>query len=252
MKVLLLGTGTSTGVPQLGCSCSVCKSDDIKDNRLRSSLLVTKDNEKLLIDCGPDFRQQMLLYGITKITDILFTHEHYDHVSGLDEVRPFREVNVFAEKRVLDMFVHNMPYVFNAKPYPGAPKIHLHEISDFNLLFKVASFDVQPIRMMHQRLPVLGYRIGKFAYITDFSVVDEAECDKLKGLDVLVMDALRISTHPAHLSLAEALELVKKLQPKKTYFIHMSHDMGLHEEVERTLPEGVFLAYDGLEIEIAD
>jgi phosphoribosyl 1,2-cyclic phosphate phosphodiesterase len=249
MKILFLGTGTSTGVPQMAGDCAVCQSTDSKDKRLRSSALISDGDNSLLIDCGPDFRQQVLMHRIKKVSNILFTHEHYDHISGLDEVRPFRAVDVYAEKRLLDVLVHNLPYIFKST-YPGAPTINLNEIQKFNSTFQVSGFEVLPVRLMHHKLPVLGYRINNFAYVTDFSAIDESEMEKLKGLDVLAIDALRVFPHPAHLTLDQALELVEKLQPKRAYFIHMSHDMGLHEELQKTLTENVFLAYDGLEITV--
>lgn len=250
MKILFLGTGTSTGIPQIGCNCKVCQSADSKDKRLRTSVLVIEGEHSVLIDCGPDFRQQMLLHKVSHISNIILTHEHYDHVCGLDEVRPFREVDVFAEDRVLGVVKRNLPYIFNANPYPGAPKINLYEIRDISSKFKVPGFDILPIRLVHYKLPILGYRIGNFAYLTDFSAIDEVECEKLIGLDVLVVDALRTFPHHAHMTLDEALTLVEKLNPKQAYFTHMSHDMGLHEEVQKLLPENVFLAWDGLEITV--
>ncbi len=247
MELLFLGTGTSTGVPQIACNCTVCTSEDVKDKRLRSSVLVTIDGITILIDCGPDFRQQALTNNISKIDFILLTHEHYDHVSGLDEIRPMHETDVFGEKRVLDTVVRNMPYIFRAEPYPGAPDIRLNEIISTGP-FSLKGIDILPIRMTHFHLPVLGYRIADFAYLTDFSVIEEGEIDKLKNLNVLVIDALRQFPHHAHLMLSEALELIEKLNPKKAFLTHISHDMGLHEEVQALLPDNVFLAYDNLKI----
>jgi len=250
MKILFLGTGTSTGVPEIACQCAVCQSTDSRDKRLRTSVLVTDGEHNLLIDCGPDFRQQMLLYKVLNVDSIVLTHEHYDHVSGLDEVRPLLVAEVYAEERVLEVIKHNLPYIFNANPYPGAPQINLHEISNFDIPFQVRGFEVQPIRLLHYKLPILGYRVGNFAYLTDFSEIDEAECEKLKGLEVLVVDALRQFPHHAHMMLSEALALVEKIKPKQAYFTHMSHDIGLHEEVQKLMPENVFFAWDGLELEV--
>jgi phosphoribosyl 1,2-cyclic phosphate phosphodiesterase len=246
MEILFLGTGTSTGVPQIACNCAVCTSQNEKDKRLRSSVLVTIDGVRILIDCGPDFRQQALTNHISKVDCILLTHEHYDHVSGLDEVRPMREADVFGEKRVLEAVVQNMPYIFRADPYPGAPEIRLNEITEEP--FSIKGVDIIPVRMTHFNLPVFGYRIGNFAYLTDFSAVNGHETDKLKNLDVLVVDALRQFPHHGHLMLSEALELIEKLKPKKAFLTHISHDMGLHETVQPALPENVFLAYDNLKV----
>jgi phosphoribosyl 1,2-cyclic phosphate phosphodiesterase len=249
MKLLFLGTGTSTGVPQIGCHCKVCQSTDTKNKRLRSSALLTVGDTRLLFDCGPDFRQQALRHNIGHVTAILLTHEHYDHVAGLDEIRPMRKAWVYAEKRVLQVVQRSMPYIFADTPYPGAPTIYLHEINPSEKFF-VDKVEIQPIRMFHDRLPVLGFRIASMAYLTDFSRIDEADLEKLKGLDVLVVDALRQFPHPAHFMLSETLELIKKIQPKVSYLMHLSHDMGLHEEVQATLPPNVFIAYDGLQIKI--
>ncbi|MBN1463865.1 MAG: MBL fold metallo-hydrolase [Paludibacteraceae bacterium] len=250
MKIIFLGTGTSTGVPQIACNCKVCKSTDPKDKRLRSSVLVSNAKHNVLIDCGPDFRQQLLQHTIHHIDSILLTHEHYDHVSGLDEVRPLREVTVYAEKRVLEVVKKNLPYVFNAHPYPGAPKINLLEIKNDTNLFQVPGFEIQPIRLFHHKLPILGFRIANFAYLTDFSSIEETQLKKLEGLEVLVLDALRKYPHPAHVMLSEALQLVDKIKPQKAYFTHLSHEMGLHNEEQQLLPENVFFAWDGLQIEL--
>jgi phosphoribosyl 1,2-cyclic phosphate phosphodiesterase len=247
-KILFLGTGTSTGVPHIGCSCPVCKSTDLKDKRLRASLLVSVEGKKLLIDCGPDFRQQALLHEVNKIDAILLTHEHYDHVSGIDDLRPLLEADLYAEDRVIERLKYSLPYIFSAQPYPGAPDIRLHTLEQTNTSSVICEIEVMPIRMFHFELPVLGFRIGKMAYLTDFNEISDEECDKLKELDVLVVDALRQHPHHAHLMLTEAIDLVNKIQPKKAYFTHMSHDMGLHEQVQALLPANVFLAYDGLEL----
>ncbi len=250
MKILFLGTGTSTGIPQIGCACEVCRSADERDKRFRSSVLVQTGNSNLLIDCGPDFREQMVRNNISHLEGIVLTHEHYDHVSGLDEVRPLQQVEVYAEERVLAVVKRNLHYVFSENPYPGAPKINLHQIEAGNEPFVAAGFTIQAIRLYHHKLPVLGYRIGNFAYLTDMSTLDDSACEKLQQLDVLALVALRQFPHPAHMMLSESLTLIDKLKPKRTYLIHMSHDMGLHEVVQKSLPENVFLAWDGLEIEL--
>ena len=246
MNLLFLGTGTSTGVPQIGCNCKVCRSNSLKDKRLRASVLITDGATKLLIDCGPDLRQQLITYQVHSLSAILLTHDHYDHVSGLDDVRPLGEAQLYAEKRVLDVIQRNMPYCFGENKYPGVPTIHLHQIDEKQ--FHVENTEIQPIRIMHAKLPILGFRIGNLAYLTDVKTIDDKAIEQLQNLDILVLNALRISKHISHLSLSEALEIAKKIGAKKTYFTHISHDMGLHNEVNNALPEGFFLAYDGLKI----
>lgn len=252
MKITFLGTGTSVGVPTMGCDCEVCRSKDPHDKRLRASALIETDKgTKIIIDCGPDFRQQYLKHDIGKFDAILFTHEHFDHAVGLNEIRPLGGAELYAEHRVLEAIRYNLPYIFCEHPYPGAPDFHLHEVHD-DRPFMIGADKVIPIRAVHARLPVLGYRIGSLAYITDFSGISDGETEKLKGLDVLVMGALRLKPHPAHLSVPEALELVDRLRPKQTFFIHMSHDVGLHADVCEKLPENVTLSYDGLQYEWHD
>jgi phosphoribosyl 1,2-cyclic phosphate phosphodiesterase len=248
MKITFLGTGTSTGVPRIGCDCPVCTSQNSRNRRLRSSVLLTENNEHILIDCGPDFREQMLREKAKSIKAILLTHEHYDHVAGLDDVRPLGQTNIYAEQRVLDAIQHNMPYSFAEKKYKGVPEFSLHEITDAP--FSIDEWRFQPILLKHQFLPVFGYRIGAFAYLTDFNHIEETEFDKLKNLDILVIDALRITPHPSHNSLEEALAFASKINAKTTYLTHICHAMGLYEEVEKTLPAGVRLAYDGLELTV--
>ncbi|MDD3320733.1 MAG: MBL fold metallo-hydrolase [Paludibacter sp.] len=248
MKILFLGTGTSTGVPQIGCNCAVCSSSDPKDNRLRASVLISDNENEILIDCGPDLRQQLLKNKITKISSILLTHEHYDHVGGLDDVRPLGSVNVYAEQNVLKVIRRNLPYCFVENKYPGVPLINLHTI-DTNE-FYIGKTKIQPVRIYHYKLPILGFRIGKIAYLTDVKTIDEKVIEQLQNLDVLVLSALRINEHISHLSLEQALELKTKINAKQTYFTHMSHDMGLHAVVNKLLPKNVQLAFDGLEIEV--
>lgn len=246
MKLLFLGTGTSTGVPQIGCKCKTCSSFDSKDKRLRASVLITEGNTQVMIDCGPDLRQQLLTNNIDSISAILLTHEHYDHVGGLDDVRPLGEMQLYAEKRVLSVIKRNMPYCFLDVKYPGVPLIHLHEIDEND--FYIGSLRVQTIRVMHAKLPILGFRIGNVAYLTDIKTIDESSLEKLHGLDILVMNALRINNHISHLSLNEAIEIAIKIGAGKTYFTHMSHDIGLHEEVNKHLPPNIELTYDGLQL----
>ncbi|MEI6754188.1 MAG: MBL fold metallo-hydrolase [Paludibacter sp.] len=246
MELLFLGSGTSTGVPQIGCKCNVCTSTDLKDKRLRASVLITEGKTRILIDCGPDLRQQLISNNIFYLTGILLTHEHYDHVGGLDDVRPLGEVQLFAEKKVLGIIMRNMPYCFAENRYPGVPEIELNEISENK--FFINHLEIQPIRIMHAELPILGFRLGKIAYLTDVKTIENKSFELLKDLDILVINALRASKHLSHLSVEEALQMADKIGAKKTYFTHISHDMGLHETINKQLPENIYLSYDGLKL----
>ncbi len=253
IKVSFLGTGTSIGVPIIGCDCIVCQSRNSKDKRLRSSVLIEIDNRNFVIDCGPDFRSQMLNSNICEIEAILITHEHRDHVAGLDDVRGFnystkKSVEIYAEQRVLENLKIDFSYIFSENKYPGAPKISLNKIC--NKIFSIGGVEIIPIRVMHAKLEIFGFRFGNFAYITDASFIADDELKKLQNLEVLVINALRIKPHFSHFSLQQALELIKILAPQKAYLTHVSHYIGLHNEVNSTLPENVFLAYDGLKITI--
>ncbi len=247
MKITFLGTGTSTGIPQIACKCAVCTSSDTRDNRLRASVWVETKGQNILIDCGPDFRQQMLRHGFDALSTILITHEHYDHIGGLDDVRPFGNVNIFAQKRVNDHIKNAMPYCFKEKLYPGVPKITLNNIGEN--AFNIDELQIQPIRIMHAALPILGYRIDKFAYLTDVKTIPASEFEHLQGLDVLVLNALRVQPHISHITIDEAVELAQKIGARKTYFTHFSHDAGKHADIEKTLPDNIFLSYDNLQIE---
>jgi phosphoribosyl 1,2-cyclic phosphate phosphodiesterase len=251
MKLTFLGTGTSTGNPALLCSCAVCLSDDPRDIRLRSSVLVETGKHSLLIDCGPDFRQQALRASIRHIDAVLVTHEHYDHMGGLDDLRPFCFVNempLYAEQRILQHLKVAMPYSFREFKYPGVPLFDLRPVSDRP--FYIDDQKIIPIKLLHHKLPVLGYRIGDLTYLTDFNGVTDKELEKAVGSKVLVIDALRSAPHISHNTLQQALDIIERVRPEKAYLIHMSHDMGLQAEVEPTLPEGVFFSYDGLELTI--
>ncbi|MDR0546760.1 MAG: MBL fold metallo-hydrolase [Dysgonamonadaceae bacterium] len=256
MKIHFLGTGTSTGIPEIGCQCDTCTSTDPKDKRLRTSALLEIDNKHILIDCGPDFRTQILNFQLStfnfQLDGVLLTHEHYDHVGGLDDLRSFcrqAPVDIYAQNDVIEAIKTRMPYSFREHKYPGVPTFNMHAVE--NQPFDVAGVEVIPIRLLHGKLPILGFRIAKMAYLTDLSVIPESEYEKLKNLDVLIMNALRPYPHIAHQTLQEALENIKKIQPEKTYLIHESHSFGRHELIQKTLPTNVFIAYDGLKITLS-
>jgi phosphoribosyl 1,2-cyclic phosphate phosphodiesterase len=253
VKITLLGTGTSQGVPVIACSCPVCQSEDPRDRRLRSSILIEKEGKILVIDTGPDFRQQMLTQDVKDLTAILFTHEHKDHVAGLDDVRAFnfilkRHMDVYAEKRVQEALKREYAYIFSDEKYPGVPRINMHLIQ--NREFNIGEISVLPIRAYHYRLPVFGFRIDNFAYLTDVKSVPDEELYKLKNLEILVLTALRKQTHISHMNLDEAVNLINRVKPVKTYLTHLSHAFGLHREEEAKLPPHIRIAYDGLSISL--
>ena len=253
VKLTFLGTGTSQGVPIIACKCAVCKSHDFRDKRLRSSVLIYVDGQNLVIDSGPDFRYQMLRAGVENISAILFTHEHKDHTAGLDDIRAFNwvnkeAVNIYAEKRVQNSLMKEFSYVFAEFKYPGIPQMNLIDVDGSPIC--INGTKIIPIRAMHLKLPVYGYRIGDVVYLTDANYISPEEKEKMKGAKIIVVNALRKEKHISHFNLPEALELVKELKPEKAYFTHISHQMGFHDEVELELPENVFLAYDKLEIEV--
>ncbi len=245
-NILFLGTGTSTGVPYLGCGCKTCRSNDQRDKRLRASALVTYEGKRFLIDAGPDLRKQLLDNDVFELDAILLTHEHYDHVGGLDDVRPLGEVQIYGESDVLSAIHRVMPYAFTRHKFSGIPELQLHEIDEKP--FFVEGVEIVPIRVMHAMLPILGFRIGDLAYLTDVKTVPEAELDKLKNLKVLVVNALREREHFSHFTLDEAVEFAQKVGAETTWFTHISHDLGLYSEVERNLPENIHLAFDNLSI----
>ncbi len=257
MKVTLLGTGTSGGVPMLGCDCEVCRSTDPKDHRLRSVALVETDSTRILIDAGPDIREQLLKVPFCKIDALLVTHIHYDHVGGMDDLRPFcyafKGVDVYAEKNVNDGLRHMMPYCFPSDPamlYPGAPILALHDIEPHQPL-KFGDIDVMPIRVMHGKMPILGYRFGKFAYITDMKAMDDSEYEYLEGVETLVINALRWEKpHHSHQLIGEAIEVARRLGVKHTILTHLTHYIGFHDEANRQLPKDVEFGFDGMEITI--
>jgi len=254
LKVYFLGTGTSQGIPVIGSNHPVCKSTDSKDKRLRVSVWISWDNASYVIDCGPDFRQQMLTSNCQKVDGILFTHEHADHTAGLDDIRPFffkqGNIPVFAHQRVLENLTKRFDYIFEKEnKYPGAPSVEINEVVN-GKSFLIGDKMVVPIDVMHGNLQVFGYRIDDFAYLTDVKTITSSEIKKLSGLKVLVINALRIEPHDTHFNLEEALQFIELIQPERTYLTHISHIFGFHQEIEKTLPENVFLAYDNLEITI--
>lgn len=255
MKITFLGTGTSQGVPVIACECNTCLSEDKHDKRLRTSLLLEAGNTTLLFDAGPDFRQQMLREHVHKLDSIILTHEHKDHIAGLDDVRAFNyksqdAVDIWAEDRVQKALRKEYSYVFSEYEYPGIPKMRLNDITGEK--FSVNGINIQPIRIFHYRLPIFGFRIGNFAYITDANYIPEESKEKLFGVKFLVINALRKEKHISHFSLREAVDLIHEISPKKAYLTHISHQMGLHADVSKELPAGISLAFDGLTVRCED
>ena len=252
MRLTFLGTGTSCGVPTIGCRCYTCTSKDPHDKRLRCSALVETETTRVLIDCGPDFRQQIMEQPFRKIDGILITHAHYDHMGGMDDIRPycqFGEINVYADPVARKGLLQMLPYCFEEHRYPGVPAIQLHEIHK-HIPFQIGDLEILPIEVMHHDLPILGYRIGKLAYITDMKTIDEGELDDLQDIDTLIVNALREKPHHSHQTLAEAVDFAKRIGARQTWLIHSSHDIGRHEEVNASLPSDIQMAYDGQVIEI--
>jgi len=254
LHVTFLGTGTSQGIPIIGSTHPVCKSTDVKDKRLRVSVLLQYNNYNLVIDCGPDFRQQMLRAGVTHLDGVLLTHEHNDHIAGIDDIRPFYfkqgAIPFYAEERVFKALNKRFDYIFETKSkYPGTPSITQHLI-DQNSVITLFDFTILPVRVFHGELPIFGFKIRDFAYLTDIKTISATEIKKIKNVSVLVISALRHEEHHSHLNLEEALSIVKIVQPKKTYLTHISHQLGFHSEVEAKLPPNVYLAYDTLKITV--
>lgn len=256
MKFTFLGTGTSQGIPVIACPCNVCQSLDSKDNRLRTSAMLETEGTTIVFDSGPDFRQQMLREKVKILDALVFTHPHKDHTAGMDDVRAFnfllqRKMDVYANKGTIESLKREFPYIFSEQKYPGVPEIDFHEISPYKS-FQVGNIKLLPIEVMHYKMSVLGFRYKNFAYITDANFISEESIARLQNLDVLVLNALRLEPHISHFSLSEAIAMAQRLGAKQTYFTHLSHLMGKHEDVTKLLPEGIAIAYDGLQIAIDD
>jgi phosphoribosyl 1,2-cyclic phosphate phosphodiesterase len=253
MKVTFLGSGTSQGVPVIGCTCEVCQSLDFRDKRLRSSIQVEISNQSFIVDTGPDFRQQMLRERVKRIDAILFTHAHRDHTAGLDDVRAYNfmqkmDMPVYGTQEVLDQLKIEYAYAFAKDSYPGIPRLLLNLID--STPFSVNGVDILPLPVLHLKLPVLGFRFGSFSYITDANFIPDSTLEKLQGTEMLVLNALQRESHISHFNLDEALAMVEKIKPKKTYFTHISHKLGTHADVSKELPSDIVLAYDGLQLEV--
>jgi phosphoribosyl 1,2-cyclic phosphate phosphodiesterase len=254
LKITFLGTGTSQGVPVIGCHCEVCQSLDFRNKRLRTSIHVEVNGKSFVVDTGPDFRQQMLRENVQRLDAVLFTHAHRDHTAGLDDVRAFNfmqgsDMPVYGRQEVLDQLKVEFAYAFAKDAYPGLPRITLNRIDDQP--FALDDVPVTPLPVMHLRLPVLGFRFGNFSYITDANLIPEETLRRLTGTEVLVLNALQIEPHVSHFNLDEALKMIERIQPARAYLIHISHKLGLHSAVEKKLPAKVLLAYDGLQIDVS-
>jgi phosphoribosyl 1,2-cyclic phosphate phosphodiesterase len=254
MKVTVLGSGTSQGVPMIACDCYVCKSENSKDKRLRSSIMISINGENHVVDSGPDFRQQMLRNEVKTLTSILITHEHKDHIAGLDDIRAFnfkesRHMEIFCTERVEEALKREFHYIFSAEKYPGLPLLNVNRISS-DKFYLPDGFEVQPIQIMHYVMPVTGYRFGDFTYITDAKTISEIEKEKIKGTKILMVNALHQKEHISHFNLEEALQFISEINPEIAYLTHISHQFGTDEEISEMLPENVFAAYDGLTFEI--
>jgi len=253
VKITFLGTGTSQGVPLIACTCEVCTSEDSRDKRLRTSILLEFNDIAIVVDTGPDFRQQMLREKVKRLDAVLFTHEHKDHIAGLDDIRAFnfilkRKIDVYASDRVQDAIRREFAYIFSDTKYPGIPEIELHTIQ--NKPFEIQGIPIIPIEVLHYKLSVFAFRFGDFVYITDANAISQQEKKKIMGCKILVINALRRQAHVSHFTLQEALDLIAELKPEKAYLTHISHQLGKHSNIEKELPSGVFQAYDGLQIQL--
>lgn len=250
MKIKFLGTGTSQGVPVIGCTCAVCVSQDTKNKRLRSSALIKISNKNILIDTGPDLRQQALKNKINKIDYVLYTHAHRDHVSGIDELRSFnfiqkKSIKAYGNKELVNQLKNDYSYIFSDFKYPGLPEVELNKV---NKNFYLDDIEIIPIKVKHHKLNILGYRIGNLTYITDAKTISDNQLKKINGSQILVINCLQIKEHLSHLNMEEVLSLIRKIEVKKIYLIHISHNLGLHDEINKSLPDNIELAYDNLEI----
>ncbi len=255
IKVVFLGTGTSTGVPVVACNCPVCISTNNKDHRLRSSVMIQVEGHNFIIDCGPDFRYQMIREKVEDISAIILTHGHRDHIAGLDDVRAFnyvlnKTVDVYANEEVVDAIKREFPYIFSEKRFFAAPQLNFHVIE--NKKFNIGSIEFIPIEVLHHKLSVFGFRLGDFTYITDASYISDEEKEKIKNSEILVINALRKSKHISHFSLDEAIDIIKEINPREAYITHVSHFIGLHDTIQKSLPDNIYLAYDGLSFEIKE
>lgn len=251
MQITFLGTGTSQGIPVIGCGCKVCTSGDPRDHRLRTALMIEQGDDCIVIDTGPDFREQMLRNKVKNLSGVLITHEHNDHIAGLDDLRSFnfmskQPVHIYTESRVRKVLYQQFPYIFETVKYPGTPNLVIHELSERS--FNIGAMHIEPIRLYHYNLPVLGFRTGNIAYLTDVSYIPAEEMLKLQNLEYLIIDALRIKPHISHFNLQQALEIVNRLKPKYAKFIHISHQLGKHAQVKADLPKHIEPAYDGMTI----
>ncbi len=254
LRVTFLGTGTSQGVPIIGCPCMVCQSTDERDKRLRTSILVESETTHVVIDSGPDFRQQMLRAGVKKLDGLIFTHSHKDHVAGMDDIRAYnylhqKPVDVYANLATQKVLAREFEYVFNGDKYPGIPEVNMHQI-EAGQTFAIGDITFEAIEVMHYKMPVLGFRIGRFTYITDANFISESSMQQLRGTEVLVLNALRREKHVSHFSLSEAIQKAGEIGARQTYFTHASHQLGKHHDVSNELPEAIALAYDGLVLDI--
>ena len=254
MRLTFLGTGTSTGIPVIGSKCAVCTSTDSRDKRFRTAALLETVTTRVLIDCGPDIRMQLLRVPFKKIDGVLLTHEHYDHVGGLDDLRPycyaFGDLDIYAKARTVENVRHNFPYCFAEHPYPGVPSFNLHAVEKHKA-FNIGDIPVTPIEVMHDKMPIFGYRFGKMAYITDMKKIADEELPFLEGVDTLVVNALRWEKeHHSHMLVKDAVAFAKRLGARKTYLIHVTHQIGLYEEANKRLPDGFQIPYDGMEISV--